>query len=61
MSERSAVQIVVITNLENCIFAGKLRHIQLTTIQLFHGRSIVKGVVPAAVTGLDMKISGIVN
>ena len=41
VSERSAVQIVVITNLENCIFAGKLRHIQLTAIQLFHGRSIV--------------------
>ena len=61
MSERSAVQIVVITNLENCIFAGKLRHIQLTAIQLFHGCGIVKGIVPATVTGLDMKISGIVD
>ena len=50
-----------ITNLENCLHAGKLRHIQLTAIQLFHGRGIVKGVVPAAVTGLNMKIGGIVN
>ena len=61
VSKRSAVQIVVITNLENCLHAGKLRHIQLTAIQLFHGRGIVKGVVPAAVTGLNMKIGGIVN
>ena len=60
-SERSAVQIVIITNLENYLHAGKLRHIQLTTIQLFHGCSIVKGIVPTAVTGLDMKIGGIVN
>ena len=35
--------------------------IQLTAIQLFHGRGIVNGVVPAAVTRLDMKIGGIVN
>ena len=53
--------IVVITNLENCLHAGKLRHIQLTAIHLFHGCSIVKGVVPAAVTGLDMKIGGIID
>ena len=58
---RVSAQIVVITNLENCLHAGNLRHIQLTTIQLFHGRGIVKGIVPAAVTGLDMKIGGIVN
>ena len=61
VSERSAAQIVVITNLENCLHAGNLRHIQPTTIQLFHGRSIVKSVVPSAVTRLDMKIGGIVN
>ena len=61
MSERSAAQIVVITNLENCLHAGNLRHIQLTTIQLFHGCGIVKGIVPSAVTGLDMKIGGIVD
>jgi len=58
---RVSVQTVVITNLENCLHAGKLWHIQLTAIQLFHGRGIVKGVVPAAVTRLDMKIGGIVN
>ena len=61
MSKRSAVQIVIITNLENCFHAGKLRCIQLSSIQLFHGCGIVKGIVPAAVTGLDMKISSIVN
>ena len=33
----------------------------LTSIQLFHGCGIVTGIVPAAVTGLDMKIGGIVN
>ena len=58
---RVFAQIVVITNLENCLHAGKFRHIQLTAIHLFHGRSIVKGVVPSAVTGLDMKIGGIVD
>ena len=31
---RVSAQIVVITNLENCLHAGKLWHIQLTTIQL---------------------------
>ena len=61
MSKRSAVQIVIITNLENCFHAGKLRCIQLSSIQLFHGCGIVKGIVPAAVTGLDMKIGGIVD
>ena len=61
VSKRSAVQIVVITNLENCLHAGKFRHIQLTAIHLFHGCGIVKGVVPSAVTGLDMKIGGIVD
>ena len=33
----------------------------VTTIQLFHGRSIVKSVVPSAVTRLDMKIGSIVD
>ena len=30
-------------------------------LQLFHGCGIVKGIVPSAVTGLDMKIGGIVD
>ena len=58
---RVSAQIVVITNLKNCLHAGKLRHIHLTAIHLFHGRSIIKGIIPAAVTGLDMKIGGIVD
>ena len=58
---RVSVQIVVITNLENCLHAGKLRHIQLTAIQLFHGFFVIHSVVPAAVTELDMKIGGIVD
>ena len=40
---------------------GQLRRIQLAAVQLLPGGGIVERVVPASVTGLNMKIDGIVQ
>ena len=51
----------VLTDVADSFRTPHIYAIQLAAVQLFHGRYIVERVIPSGVTGLNMKICGIIQ